>query len=106
MHISNIIKQGQKFEQSEMDEEIRINMLTLCKFVDKHTIGALIDPTDENMSTLIDLNRNIALGLLNIPENNVGNLAAQQDQNLTDTQQEAAPDDGENSQLQKVEITV
>jgi flagellar biosynthesis activator protein FlaF len=58
-------------EKPGMDEEIRINMLTLCKFVDKHTVGALHEPTEEKISTLIDLNRNIALGLLQMPPEEV-----------------------------------
>ena len=43
-------------------------MLTLCNFVDKHTVGALVEPTPEKLSVLIDLNRNIASGLMQIPE--------------------------------------
>ncbi len=52
-------------------EDIRMNMLTLCKFVDKHTIGCLADPTADRMRVLIDINRNIAAGLLQIPEDEV-----------------------------------
>jgi flagellar protein FlaF len=59
-------------ENLEMDQEIRLNMLTLCKFVDKHTVGALLEPKDSALSTLIDLNRNIALGLLNMPSEEEG----------------------------------
>lgn len=54
-------------ERPEMPEEIRINMLTLCKFVDKHTVGALVNPTPEAMTILIDINRNIAAGLAQVP---------------------------------------
>ncbi len=45
-------------------DEIRVNMLTLCKFVDQHTIETLREPTPEKVSTLIEINRNIAAGLL------------------------------------------
>jgi flagellar protein FlaF len=55
-------------ERSEVPEEIRVNMLTLCKFVDKHTVGALINPSPEAMTVLIDINRNIAAGLAQLPE--------------------------------------
>jgi len=55
-------------ERTEVPEEIRINMLTLCKFVDKHTVGALVNPTPEALTVLIDINRNIAAGLARIPE--------------------------------------
>jgi flagellar protein FlaF len=55
-------------ERPDLDPLIRRNMLTLCQFVDKHTVGALFKPTAEALSTLIDINRNIASGLLNMPE--------------------------------------
>lgn len=45
-------------------EDIRINMLTLCQFVDKHTISALIEPSPERLKVLVEMNRNIAAGLL------------------------------------------
>ncbi len=54
-------------ERSDVPEEIRINMLTLCKFVDKHTVGSLANPTPEAITVLIDINRNIAAGLSQIP---------------------------------------
>jgi len=55
-------------ERSELPDEIRVNMLTLCKFIDKHTVGALVNPTPESMTVLIDINRNIAAGLAQLPE--------------------------------------
>jgi flagellar biosynthesis activator protein FlaF len=55
-------------DRPDLDPEIRRNMLTLCQFIDKHTVGALFKPTAEALSTLIDINRNIASGLLNMPE--------------------------------------
>lgn len=51
-------------ENNQMPEEIRVNMLTLCKFVDSQTVETLKDPTPEKVATLIDINRNIASGLL------------------------------------------
>lgn len=55
-------------ERPDLNPEIQRNMLTLCQFIDKHTVGALFKPTAESLSTLIDINRNIASGLLNMPE--------------------------------------
>ena len=55
-------------DRPDLDSELHNNMLTLCQFVDKHTVGALLKPTAEALSVLIDLNRNIASGLLNMPE--------------------------------------
>lgn len=51
-------------EDSELPEDIRVNMLTLCNWVDKHTVKCLAEPTAENIIGLIDINRNIASGLL------------------------------------------
>jgi len=55
-------------ESIEVSDEIRQNMLTLCKFVDHHTVSILSDPTPEAIITLIDINRNIASGLLELTE--------------------------------------
>ena len=55
-------------EKCEVPEEIRINMLTLCQFVDKQTVKILAGPSPEIMVPLIDINRNIPAGLMNLPE--------------------------------------
>ena len=44
--------------------QLRENMLNLCNFVDKQTVDCISEPTAENISALIDINRNIAQGLL------------------------------------------
>lgn len=44
--------------------DVTLNMLTLCQFVDKQTVAALGDPSPETMQVLIDINREIAAGLL------------------------------------------
>ena len=49
---------------SKVPEDLRENMLTLCKFVDNHTVETMSNLTPENIAVLIDLNRNIASGLL------------------------------------------
>lgn len=56
-------------DRPDMNDEVRNNMLTLCKFVDKHTVEALKDPTPEKVGTLVEINRNIASGLLQSLEN-------------------------------------
>lgn len=43
--------------------ETTVNMLSLCQFVDFHTVAALTEPTPEKLETLININRNIAGGL-------------------------------------------
>lgn len=55
-------------ETCTVPAEIRVNMLTLCQFVDKQTVKVLAGPTPEIMIPLIDINRNIAAGLMNLPE--------------------------------------
>ena len=52
---------------SQMPLEIRQNMLNLCNFVDKRTVEILADPKPEQLNVLININRNIAAGLLSDP---------------------------------------
>ena len=56
-------------EDGHVPEEIRESMLNLCNFVDKHTVDTINVPTPEKMSTLIEINRNIANGLLTSLQN-------------------------------------
>lgn len=49
---------------SNVPEEVRINMLTLAKFVDNHTVQQLPNPEPDRLMVLVDINRNIANGLL------------------------------------------
>ncbi len=49
---------------SQVPDDLRENMLTLCKFVDNHTVETMSNLTPEKIAVLIDLNRNIASGLL------------------------------------------
>ncbi len=55
-------------EDTGMPDEIRTNMLNLCNFVDKHTVDILADPQPEKFEILINVNRQIASGLLVDPE--------------------------------------
>lgn len=50
--------------ESDAPLELRQNMLSLCQFVDRHTVGCLAEPTPDKLRHLIDLNRNIAAGLM------------------------------------------
>lgn len=43
---------------------LRNNMLTLCNYVDKRTVEILSDPIPSSLDVLININRNIASGLL------------------------------------------
>ncbi len=51
-------------EESPVPLEIRQNMLSLCNFVDSHTVQTMAEPTPEKVAILIEMNRNIATGLL------------------------------------------
>jgi len=50
--------------ESNVPEDLRINMLSLCKYVDQHTVGAIAEPTTEKIEVLVNINRDIAGGLL------------------------------------------
>ena len=49
---------------SNVTEDVRMNMLTLCKYIDKHTVDAIPFPTEDKIKTLVEINRNIANGML------------------------------------------
>lgn len=74
-------------DSSPVPEEIRLNILTLCNFVDKHTVACLADPIADKLAVLIDINRNIAAGLMQVPEG-----AENQDAPEENAPEEAAPD--------------
>ena len=67
-------------EEGSVPTGIRENMLSLCHFVDKHTVEALNEPTTEKVMTLIEVNRQIANGLLSSLQNTVtGTGSTEQD---------------------------
>ena len=47
----------------EMPRELRVNLLSLSAFVDRRTFELLAEPRAEGLQALVDINRNIALGL-------------------------------------------
>jgi len=51
-------------ENPDMPEKMREDILQLCDFVDKQTADALKAPTPELVAGLIDINCNLANGLL------------------------------------------
>jgi len=50
--------------ECELPTAIRENIISLSVFIDKHTVGALADRAGEKLRVLIDINRNIASGLM------------------------------------------
>lgn len=55
-------------DDNPLPSEIKANIMSLSVFIDKHTVGALADPDVAKMNVLIDINRNIASGLMATPE--------------------------------------
>lgn len=49
---------------SPLPDEIRQNILSLSVFIDRHTVKALAEPDAGKLRVLIDINRNIAAGLM------------------------------------------
>ena len=58
-------------EEGNVPDNIRENMLSLCNFVDTHSVEMLNEPTVEGVLRLIELNREIANGLLESLENSI-----------------------------------
>ena len=50
--------------ETDLPADLRSNMLSLCNFVDKRTVDILSDPKPQSLDVLININRNIAAGLL------------------------------------------
>lgn len=68
LRIWTIIQAEQSVGENLLPDPIRQNILNLCRFIDKHTMEALSDTTAERAIVLIDINRNIAHGLLGNPD--------------------------------------
>ena len=59
-----IIQADVSSEGSPLPDEIRQNILSLSVFIDKHTVKALAEPDGTRLGILVDINRNIAAGLM------------------------------------------
>ena len=70
--------------------EIRTNMLNLCNFVDKRTVAILSKPTPQLAEVLINVNRQIAAGLLSEPNQQQG---AEGGPDQTNPQNRSRPED-------------
>ena len=49
---------------TDIPDDLRSNMLRLCNFVDKRTVEILANPQPQLLDVLININRNIAAGML------------------------------------------
>lgn len=59
-----IIQADVSGEGSPLPDEIRQNILSLSVFIDKHTVSALAEPSERKLRVLVEINRNIAAGLM------------------------------------------
>lgn len=50
-----------------MPVQLRQNLLNLSRFVDKRTFELMADPAPEKINVLIEINKNIAAGLREVP---------------------------------------
>lgn len=63
-----IIQSDIASEENALPSEIKANVMSLSIFIDKHTVGALAEPDTGKLGVLIEINRNIASGLMETPE--------------------------------------
>ena len=50
-------------DDCQLPSEVRVNILRLAAFINKHTFDILITPAKEKLNILVDINLNIAAGL-------------------------------------------
>ena len=62
-----IIQSDIASEENTLPSEIKANVMSLSIFIDKHTVGALAEPDISKLDVLIEINRNIASGLMETP---------------------------------------
>ncbi len=72
----------------ELPHEIRQNMINLCNFVDKRTVDILAQPEPQKVDVLININRQIAAGLLTNPKQAT---ASQEDERQAASDRAPAP---------------
>lgn len=68
LRIWTIIQAEQLTGDNPLPEPIRRNILTLCNFIDRHTLATIAEPSVQRAIVLIDINRNIAAGLAGSPD--------------------------------------
>jgi flagellar biosynthesis activator protein FlaF len=61
--IWTVFVSGMSAEDCQLPSQVRANMISLGMFVFNRTIAMAIEPKPQQLDVLIDINRNIALGL-------------------------------------------
>lgn len=99
LRIWTIIQAELALGETELPDAIRLNILTLCKFIDQRTAACMIEPTPERVVPLIDINRNIAAGLLgSVSDDDLMQTAAQDAPATREEEQGASSDEEEASE--------
>lgn len=96
LRIWTIIQAEQTAGDNQLPEPIRQNILTLCKFIDKHSVDAMVEPTPEKAAVLININRNIAAGLLGSTDDEMENLEASEGAPADDASESTGSTDAPN----------
>jgi flagellar protein FlaF len=81
LRVWTVIQAEQSVGDNLLPDPIRQNILNLCGFIDKHTMLLIPKPTPEKVVVLININQNIASGLL-------GNLDESSDPEGMDSSQD------------------
>ena len=58
--------------ENPLPPELKANIISLSIFVDRQTLSALSNPAASKLNSLIDINRNIAAGLMTRPDSAPG----------------------------------
>lgn len=58
-----VIQSSLLSEETEIEPELRGDLLTLCHFIDKHSTKFSTEPTVDKLQILIDINMHLAQGL-------------------------------------------
>ncbi len=106
LRIWTIIQAEQTVNDDLLPPDVRQNILTLCKFVDRHTLDTMIEPTPERAAVLININRNIAAGLLGSSEDELDAMEAPQDAVSEEPTDDAAPSADQQSEPAPVKINI
>jgi flagellar protein FlaF len=56
-------------QENQLPDQLKANILSLSIFVDRQTIKALADTSEKHLDVLININKNLAEGLLTQTEN-------------------------------------
>ncbi len=63
-----IIQADVSSPENPLPPDLKSNIISLSIFVDRHTLSALAEPEANKLNVLININRNIAAGLMQMPD--------------------------------------